>query len=128
MGCGTRWDYSLTLGVADVGRYFVCFKEDKTDAASPWMPNPSSVDGSKFVEIRKEEADHTHPAGIFHNQYFSALAGGIAQELSVAGFKIPIPSKSRLALTKGTECGSLSDYSFTGSAVLGRFVGRCTGV
>merc|ERR1719460_319039 len=109
-----QWDYKLTLWAADVGRYFVCFKED---ASSPWAPIPSSVDGSKFLEIRKEDADHTHPAGIFHNQYFSALAGGIAQELSVAGFKIPIPSKSRLALTKGTECGSLSDYSFTGSVV-----------
>merc|ERR1719506_1115990 len=55
---------------------------------------------AKFLKIQKIEADRTHPRGIFHNQYFSALAGSSAPlALTVAGTRVPVPTDGKIAIS-----------------------------
>jgi hypothetical protein len=103
------FDFNLYVSSADVGRYYVCFDEGLGSSAIPKSPS-----GEKFLEVLEIDPDHSHPRGIFHNQYFSGLAGGVSTALEISGFKIPLPSTSRMTLSKGT-CGDLSTYSFSGS-------------
>jgi len=101
--------FQIYTGADEVGRYYVCFDEGYGHSAIPKSPT-----GEKFLEILEVDPDHSHPRGIFHNQYFSALAGGVATDLALSGYKIPLPSTSRVTLTTGT-CGDLTSYSFGGS-------------
>merc|ERR1719506_2299565 len=102
------FDFEIYIGAQDVGRYYVCFDEGMGSSAIPKSPS-----GEKFLEILEIDPDHSHPRGIFHNQYFSALAGGIATDLEIGGYKVPLPSTSRVTLSTGT-CGDLKSYSFAG--------------
>merc|ERR1719183_347180 len=62
----------------------------------------------------KLHADFTYPRGIFHNQYFSALAGAAFETTNVVtGSRLEIPSSAAISLTKGM-CGDLSTFSFPG--------------
>jgi hypothetical protein len=102
------FEFEIFISAMDVGRYYVCFDEGMGSSAIPKSPS-----GEKFLEILEIDPDHSHPRGIFHNQYFSALAGGAATDLEISGYKIPLPSTSRVTITKGV-CGDLKSYSFAG--------------
>jgi hypothetical protein len=108
-----KWTFKSTVPLEDVGHYLVCFRKDTTD---DWMPMPST-EGLTALEIEALPADRTHPRGIFHNQYFSALAGApSASAQTLAGSTIAIPTNGALTVTAGT-CGDLSSFSFPGSFV-----------
>merc|ERR1719460_3444734 len=66
------------------------------------------------MTVHKIAADRTHPRGIFHNQYFSTLAGtaevSAPINLTVAGTRVPVPSDSKIAITSGTKCGATADF------------------
>jgi hypothetical protein len=89
------YSYALDLDVSDTGNYVVCFREQ---GGEPFTPMPSEQ--AKFLKIQKIEADRTHPRGIFHNQYFSALAGSSAPlALTVAGTRVPVPTDGKIAIS-----------------------------
>merc|ERR1719253_682992 len=99
------WRFGLDLGVADAGSYTVCFREP----GGEFQPIPA--EDSKYLQIEKLDADRTHPRGIFHNQYFSAMAGSVkALNVSVAGTRVPVPSDSKVVISRGKSCGNIDDF------------------
>merc|ERR1719387_1210948 len=105
------WTYTLTAGLEEVGKYLVCFSEG-TDA---FTSIPSAM-GEKFIVVEKLDADYIHPRGIFHNQLFSALAGGQAISVELAGTRMAVPTMGAITLTSGT-CADPSTYAFAGDVV-----------
>jgi hypothetical protein len=104
------WKYDLVIGVAEVGNYQVCFREEEGKA---FKPIPSTT-GDKYVEILKIDADISHPRGVFHNQYFSGLAGAShIGKFTVAGARLSVPSDAKVILSKGS-CSAPGTYGFTG--------------
>jgi hypothetical protein len=106
------WTFGLDLEVDDVGQYAICFREQ---GGTKFAPIPSEME--KYMTVHKIAADRTHPRGIFHNQYFSTLAGTaqpggtmVPINLTVAGTRVPVPSDSKVAITYGTKCGATSDF------------------
>jgi hypothetical protein len=106
------WMFGLDLEVEDVGQYAICFREQ---GGTKFAPIPSEME--KYMTVNKIAADRTHPRGIFHNQYFSTLAGTAQPggsmtpiNLTVAGTRVPVPTDSKIAITKGTKCGATSDF------------------
>merc|ERR1719199_2404727 len=102
------WMFGLDLEVEDVGQYAICFREQ---GGTKFSPIPSEME--KYMTVNKIAADRTHPRGIFHNQYFSTLAGTAQPggsmtpiNLTVAGTRVPVPTDSKIAITKGTKCGA----------------------
>jgi hypothetical protein len=92
---------------------YVCFRP-APDAE--WQALPSAL-GATGLEIHALEADSTQPRGIFHNQYFSTLAGAsTVTTLQLVGSRLAIPASGRLSFSKGT-CGALGDYDFSGTIV-----------
>merc|ERR1719399_1250247 len=106
------WSYVIDAGLPEVGKYLACFKQTGTDA---FTAIPSAT-GEKFIEIHKLDADYVHPRGIFHNQLFSALAGGQAVAVELAGTRMAVPTMGAVTLTSGS-CSDPSTYAFAGTAV-----------
>jgi hypothetical protein len=103
--------FTLTVEAADAGDYAACYREG---AGGVWTHIPQA-DGTKYLTIHKLAADRTHPAGIFHNQYFSVLAGSkAALPLKVDGKYLALPSSSRITMTKGA-CGDMETHEFAGA-------------
>jgi len=106
------WKYTLSVVVEDVGKYQVCFRESR---GMPYKTIPSAG-GLKFVDILPIEADSTHPSGVFHNQFFSSLAGAsFLGSFTVAGTRLSVPSDSKVVLSTGS-CGSPGTFGFSGTA------------
>jgi hypothetical protein len=104
------WTFTSTVPLEDVGEYLVCFRQSSSQS---WTSLPAS-DGRKTLTIEKLTADFTYPRGIFHNQYFSALAGAAFETTTlVTGSRLEIPSSAAISISKGV-CGDLSTFSFTG--------------
>jgi hypothetical protein len=101
------WSYTLTAELSEVGKYLVCFRQESTDA---FTAIPSSS-GEKFIVVEKLDADYVHPRGIFHNQLFSVLAGGMAIDVELAGTRMAVPTMGAITLSKGS-CADPSTYSF----------------
>merc|ERR1719160_429218 len=106
------WTFGLDLEVDDVGQYAICFREM---GGTKFAPIPSEME--KYMTVHKIAADRTHPRGIFHNQYFSTLAGTaqpggskVPINLTVAGTRVPVPTDSKIAISKGDKCGATSDF------------------
>merc|ERR1719301_464095 len=92
--------------------YQVCFREDAT---TEYKAIPAD-NGAKYVEVLKIDADSTHPRGVFHNQYFSALAGsGLLGTFTVAGTRLSVPSDAKVVLSAGS-CGDPGTFGFNGTA------------
>jgi hypothetical protein len=105
------WNYDLDVAVTEVGNYQVCFR-DEVGTAFKSIPSET---GAKYVEILKIDADSTHPRGVFHNQYFSALNGAsFIGSFTVAGTRLSVPSDSKVLLSRGT-CSSPGTFSFAGT-------------
>lgn len=107
------WTFGLDLEVEDVGQYAICFREQ---GGTKFAPIPAELE--KYMTVHKIAADRTHPRGIFHNQYFSTLAGTaqpggskVPINLTVAGTRVPVPTDSKIAISKGTKCGASADFS-----------------
>jgi len=101
------WVFDMDLDVTDAGSYAVCFREQ---GGQTFAPIPSETD--KLLTIHKLEEDRTHPRGIFHNQYFSALAGSVrALNVSVAGTRVPVPTDSKIIINRHGVCGDHSQFS-----------------
>merc|ERR1719387_3072130 len=92
--------------------YLACFKES---ASAAFTAIPATT-GEKFIVVEKLDADYVHPRGIFHNQLFSALAGGQSISVELAGTRLAVPTMGAIALTSGT-CSDPSTYAFAGSLV-----------
>jgi hypothetical protein len=106
------WTFGLDLEVEDVGQYAICFREQ---GGTMFAPVPSEME--KYMTVHKIAADRTHPRGIFHNQYFSTLAGTAQPggsmtpiNLTVAGTRVPVPTDSKIAISYGTKCGATADF------------------
>jgi hypothetical protein len=94
----------LVNDLKDTGRFLVCFDEL---ASGQYISIAEFETGTPTITVEALTADHTHPRGIFHNQYFSALASApVPSEVNVAGFKIPLPSTSKITITSAA-CGVL---------------------
>jgi hypothetical protein len=106
------WKYTLNIGVEDVGKYQVCFRESRGMA---YKTIPSDL-GAKYVDVLPIEADSTHPSGVFHNQFFSSLAGAsFLGSFTVAGTRLSVPSDSKVVLSAGS-CGDPGTFGFNGTA------------
>jgi hypothetical protein len=103
------WTYTITAGLSEVGKYLACFRQTSSDDFTA-IPSGS---GEKFIVVEKLAADYVHPRGIFHNQLFSALAGGQAIAVELAGTRMAVPTMGAITLTSGT-CADPSTYSFAG--------------
>jgi hypothetical protein len=109
-----HWVYELDLDVEDTGSYLVCFREGGSE--KPFVPIPSETD--QFLTISKIEADRTHPRGIFHNQYFSALSGSVVpNKVKVAGTRMAVPTDSKIVISADPS-GKCGDSRFAGVPVM----------
>ena len=90
----------------------------RQDADEEFKAIPSSA-GGKFLDILPIEADSTHPRGVFHNQFFSSLAGAtFVDTFTLAGARLSVPSDGKVVMSKGS-CGDPGSFSFEG-AVAGK--------
>jgi hypothetical protein len=104
------WNYDLNIAVNEVGKYRVCFREEP---GADFKSIPST-EGAKFVEVLRIPADSTHPRGVFHNQFFSALSGAsFFSSFTVAGTRLSVPSDSKVLLSAGS-CTDPSTFAFSG--------------
>jgi hypothetical protein len=64
----------------------------------------------KYLSVLPVVPDLEHTTGIFHNSRFSALAGNDGT-IAVKGFRLPVPTDSKIALSTGSTCGDLATFT-----------------
>jgi len=99
------WDFTLDFEAEDAGDWAVCFRED---AKKPLSLIPSKM--GKYLSVLPVQPDLEHTTGIFHNSRFSVQSGAIGT-IAVKGFRLPVPTDSKIALSTGKTCGSLSTFN-----------------
>merc|ERR1719201_105861 len=98
------WDFTLDFEAEDAGDWAVCFREN---ANKPLELIPSAM--GKYLSVLPVVPDLEHTTGIFHNSRFSALAGNDGT-IAVKGFRLPVPTDSKIALSTGSTCGDLATF------------------
>jgi len=98
------WAFTLDFEAEDAGDWAVCFREH---AGKPMALIPSKM--GKYLSVLPVKPDLEHTTGIFHNSRFSALAGS-AGTIAVKGFRLPVPTDSKIALSTGSTCGDLATF------------------
>jgi hypothetical protein len=99
------WSFTLEFEEDDAGDWAVCFREA---AGKPLMLIPSMM--GKYLSVLPVAPDIEHTTGIFHNSRFSALSMNMGGTISVKGFRLPVPTDSKIAVSKGTTCGDLATF------------------